>query len=175
MAFVEKHEAEASVFAPLIKATSTDGLIAARRTLTEEIERRASGIELRTKMMPESWYARLDAGIRFPVRVLHAAGGIETCQSCQGGDGHDYDRPTIDLCYNDGAGLRALAALHEFGLEVRDLAILWHVSHGLPEERIWRVTLRRSWEERADEPLTFANGTVNLYAAALATVGAGPV
>lgn len=167
MAYVDKHEAEADSFKELITATSPDGLIAARRVITEEIDRRArGGVDVRTMVMPPAWYATLDAGIRFPVRVLHATGKIETCQSCQGGNGHDYDRPTIDLCYSDGAGLRACAALHEFGLEVRDIAILWTVRHGLPEERIWRVTLRQSWEERADEPLTFAHGTVNLYAAA---------
>lgn len=41
-------------------------------------------IPWRTKMMPDSWYLKLDRGIRFAVRVLHAR-GFETCQSCQGG------------------------------------------------------------------------------------------
>lgn len=51
-----------------------------------------------------------------------------------------------------------------FHLEVRDVAMLWHVSRGLLGDRIWRVTLRRTWEERADERPTFAVSISNVYA-----------
>jgi hypothetical protein len=83
-------------------------------------------------MMPDGWYLRLDAGIRFAVRVLHAAGGVETCQSCQGGQGHAYDRATVDLIASsdDALGFRALAALHEYRLPVRDVSLVWSVRHG---------------------------------------------
>ena len=40
----------------------------------------------RTMLKEEAFYQGLDDGIRFAVRVLHAA-GFETCQSCEGGPG----------------------------------------------------------------------------------------
>lgn len=110
-------------------------------------------LTVRDHMMPDAWYLALDAGIRFPVRVLHAAGGIETCQSCEGGAGHAYHAPSIDLIANgEGAlGFRALAALSECGIDVWEIALVWLVRHGLPVERVWRITLRRAYPERADE------------------------
>lgn len=123
-------------------------------------------IPIRDMMMPEAFYQGLDVGIRFAVRVLHAAGGIETCQSCQGGKGHSYDRPTVDLIASgdDAVGFRALAALIEYGLPVSDVSIVWPVRHGLPYEKLWRVTFTTTTPERADEPLMFVHG----YRAALA-------
>ena len=46
---------------------------------------------VRNHMMPDEWYQGLDKGIRFAVRVLHAAGIADTCQSCEGGPGHAYE------------------------------------------------------------------------------------
>jgi hypothetical protein len=110
----------------------------------------------RDLMMPEEWYQKLDPGIRLAVRVLHAH-GIETCQSCQGGEGHAYDRPTVDLVAraDDAVGFGALAALADFGLPVCDVAILWRVENGLPFEKLWRITFRRAMEDRADEHPNF--------------------
>ena len=102
-------------------------------------------------MESEKWYSGLDDGIRFPVRVLHAR-GIETGQSCEGGEGHAYDHPTVDLLGNTpSAGFAALAALTEYGLRVRDVALLWPVNQGLPGENFWRITLCQPWPGRADE------------------------
>jgi hypothetical protein len=123
-------------------------------------------IPFRTLMMSEPWYLALDPGIRFPVRVLHAA-GIETCQSCQGGEdagrphrGHAYDRPTVDLIARggDSIGFAAVSALQDFGLKVRDLSLVWSICHGLPYEKLWRVTLCETWESRADEIPNFIWG-----------------
>lgn len=102
-------------------------------------------------VVEDEWYEKIDVGIRFAVRILHAA-GIETCQSCEGGPGHAYDRPTIDLpAGNRADGFAALAALASYGLDVLDVAILWPVISGLPSERIWRITLRQGVSERAEE------------------------
>jgi hypothetical protein len=108
-------------------------------------------------MMPDAWYLNLDPGIRFAVRVLHAAGGVETCQSCQGGEGHSYSQPTVDIIAggDDALGFRALAALHEYGLPVDAVSIVWNVQHGLPYERLWRVTFSRPMPERADDRPNF--------------------
>ena len=106
---------------------------------------------LRSLVESAKWYAGLDPGIRFPVRVLHAR-GIHTGQSCEGGDGHAYDHPTIDLSgADDGAGFAALGALEEYGLRVQDLSLLWRVDRGLIMDTFWRVTLLQAWPERAEE------------------------
>lgn len=107
-------------------------------------------------LQSDRWYQGLDEGIRFAVRVLHAR-GIETAQSCEGGERHSYDHPTVDLIgAQPGAGFAALAALTEYGLRVRDLALLWTVRYGLPSESFWRLTLWQPWPERADEKPMFS-------------------
>lgn len=154
------HEEEAALFLPLLPPTSLDGLRAARRVLGEEIARREGhGPPLRHHMMPAPWYAALDAGIRFAVRVLHAA-GIETCQSCEGGAGHTYHEPTVDLVADEGAGLRAVAALTGYGLDVLDLAMVWPIADGMPTGRLWRVQLRQAWPDRVDDEPGFVHGYI---------------
>jgi hypothetical protein len=117
-------------------------------------------VPLRDMMMPEAFYQELDAEIRFAVRVLHAAGGIETCQSCQGGKGHSYDRPTVDMIATgaDAVGFRALAALADYGLPVDDISLVWRVRNFLPYEKLWRVTFTETMEARADDTPIFVCG-----------------
>ena len=112
--------------------------------------------ELHGLIWPEASYRRLDVGIRFAVRVLHAR-GFETCQSCQGGKGHAYDLPTVDLIAraDDAEGFGALAALRTFGLPVAELAVVWPIRNGLPYEKLWRITFTRTFETRADERPNF--------------------
>jgi hypothetical protein len=151
MAFQEQWEAEAETIGTFISGASVDGLRAARGAIEREIEQRGTGTPVRTKVMPDSWYDRLDAGIRFAVRVLHAA-GFETGQSCEGGDGHVYDHPTVDLASGTGSdGFAALAALEAYGLGVAEVSIRWGVADGLPTDRCWRLVLRRAHHDRADE------------------------
>jgi hypothetical protein len=106
----------------------------------------------RSLVVEPSWYQMLDPGIRFAVRVLHAR-GIETAQSCEGGEGHAYDHATVDLLGGGQlpTGFAALAALEEYGLLVRGVALFWRIDKGVPVENFWRVTLLRPWPERADE------------------------
>lgn len=122
--------------------------------------RTPADVPWRTSMMPTSWYEQLDSGIRFAVRVLHAAGSVETCQSCQGGAGHAYDWPTIDLIAggDDAAGFAALGALRSYGLPVRDVSIVWPVRHGTPYEKLWRITFWKSMEDRVNEMPNFIHG-----------------
>lgn len=114
---------------------------------------------IRDMMAPESFYNGLDAGIRFPVRVLHAA-LFETQQSCQGGKGHAYELPTVDLraTGRDARGFGALHRLEEHGLSVFRLSIVWDVKDGLPYEKLWRIEFRETFEARADEAPMFVHG-----------------
>lgn len=114
----------------------------------------------RTDVEREEWYQRLDPGIRFAVRVLHARGGFETCQSCQGGPGHSYDHPTVDMIATgcDARGFAAVAALVDYGLLVRDVSIVWPIQHGVPYEKLWRITFWKTMEDRADEIPIFLYG-----------------
>lgn len=100
----------------------------------------------------EAFYQGLDPGIRFAVRVLHAA-GFDTCQSCQGGYDHAYDRPTVDLLghHGDGSGFGAVHALNAYGLPVRDVSILWRIENGLPTEVLWRITFREAMPRRSND------------------------
>jgi hypothetical protein len=114
---------------------------------------------LKTLVWPEKSYQSLDRGIRFAVRVLHAA-GFETCQSCQGGKGHAYSEPTVDLRAeaDDARGFGALAALRTYGLPIAEVAIVWPVQNGFPYEKLWRVTFSKTMEDRADEKPRFVFG-----------------
>lgn len=104
-------------------------------------------------------YSGIDPGVRFAVRVLHAH-GIETGQSCQGGEGHSYDEATVEMragC-SDSGGFAALAVLRAFGLPVNAVALRWPVHDGLPYEKNWRITFSRTMEDRADDDIMFIWG-----------------
>lgn len=108
--------------------------------------------KIRCKVWDEEAYQRLDPGIRFAVRILHA-NGIETGQSCQGGEGHCYEHPTIEFGAgaDDANGFRALSILQIYGLKVFALSIHWSIFNGLPYEKLWRIEFIRSMEERAND------------------------
>ena len=112
---------------------------------------------VRNHMMPDEWYQGLDKGIRFAVRVLHAAGIADTCQSCEGGPGHAYEVPSVDIVAGgeDAQGFAALAALQQYGLGVRNVALVWSIQHGLPYEKLWRITFWKACPERADDVPSF--------------------
>lgn len=113
---------------------------------------RADSLPFRHHMGPDAWYDDLDPGIRFAVKVLHAH-GLETGQSCEGGDGHAYPKPTVDL-WGAAGGCPGFAALHHletYGLQPVAVSQVWNVEHGRIHEVLWRVELARSCPERADE------------------------
>lgn len=120
----------------------------------------SSGTPLRTKMQRDGFYVGLDAGIRFAVRVLHSH-GIETCQSCEGGDDHAYDHPTVDLIAgsNDAIGFAAVAHLIAHGLRVGRVSQVWNLDAlGRPFETVWRIELDESRPDLADHPIMFVWG-----------------
>ena len=78
----------------------------------------------------------LDPGIRPYVEILNRA-GIETCQSCQGGDGHSYEFPTIEFWGSQGDGWRALSIALEHRLPVCELRREWNIDDGEPVNPVW--------------------------------------
>lgn len=109
-------------------------------------------IPIRSKMWSEANYQSLDRGIRFAVRVLHAH-GVETGQSCEGGKGHAYSRPSIEFVADgdDAKGFIALGHLQQYNLPVSSVSIRWLILRGLPYEKLWRITFWKKMDERADE------------------------
>lgn len=85
--------------------------------------------------------AQLDAGISEIVCALRA-NGVETFESCQGGEGHTYAEPTVRFYGDRSEGLRALAAALRMELPVIDLRRVWPVIDGEPTGPWWELTFR---------------------------------
>jgi hypothetical protein len=81
----------------------------------------------------------LDPGISRYVEILNDA-GVETFESCQGGDGHAYPVPTIRFHGDRGEGLRALAVALKRSLPVAELRRTWPVNDGEPTGPYWEMT-----------------------------------
>lgn len=84
----------------------------------------------------------LDAGIAPYVDTLCAA-GIETCESCEGGQGHAYAEPTVRFLGDRAEGLKALAIAQQNDLPVADLRRVWPVIDGEPTGPYWELTFYR--------------------------------
>ena len=84
----------------------------------------------------------LDAGIAEYVRILNAA-GVETYESCQGGQGHNYAEPAVRFHGNHAEGYRALAVALECQLPVSVLSRFWSIQDGEPVGPSWQLTFWR--------------------------------
>ncbi len=86
----------------------------------------------------------LDPGIREAVWALRRE-GIETVQSCQGGEGHSFPEPTVRFVGDRGTGFRALEiALRpdirtDIGLPLDSLCRTWGIVDGEPTGPIWEL------------------------------------
>jgi hypothetical protein len=89
----------------------------------------------------EKWLRSLDQGIAPMVDVLDAA-GIETFESCEGGEGHAFAEPTIRFYGDRSEGFRALAVAVQRRLPVGDLRRYWQVVDGEPQGPHWELTFR---------------------------------
>ena len=85
--------------------------------------------------------AGLDAGIAEAVAVLMEY-GVETFESCEGGEGHSYPEPTVRFHGQPEEGFRAFAAARERGLSVRALRRVWVITDGEPTGPYWEMTFR---------------------------------
>jgi hypothetical protein len=81
----------------------------------------------------------LDPGIRRYVEVLNEA-GIETYESCQGGEGHCYPEPAVRFHGDRSEGFRALAVALQHGFPVGDLRRVWRIEDGEPVGPDWEMT-----------------------------------
>jgi hypothetical protein len=93
----------------------------------------------------------LDAGIRRYVELLSGA-GIETYESCQGGDGHCYPEPTIRFHGDRSEGFRALAVAQQHALPVRALRRLWTLDDGEPTGPTWEIVFCQRDGEATCQP-----------------------
>lgn len=82
----------------------------------------------------------LDPGIAPAVAVLQQA-GVETFESCEGGEGHAFLEPTVRFHGGRYEGLRALAAALQAGLPVRALRRVYDVHDGEPTGPVWEMIL----------------------------------
>jgi hypothetical protein len=90
----------------------------------------------------ELWLATLDPGIASYVDWLDSM-GIETFESCQGGEGHAFLEPTVRFYGEPGEGFRALAAAVLRELPVSELRRYWQINRaGEPEGPHWEMTFR---------------------------------
>ncbi len=89
-----------------------------------------------------AWLDALDPGIARYVDVLNAS-GVETFESCEGGDGHAFTEPTIRFYGERGEGFRALSIAVQHDLPVSELRRYWQVNRaGEPEGPHWELTFR---------------------------------
>lgn len=83
--------------------------------------------------------ADLDLGIRMYVEVLRGA-GIETYESCEGGDSHSFPCPTIRFHGGREEGYRATAVALLHCLPIAELSRIWFVVDGELTGPDWQIT-----------------------------------
>lgn len=81
----------------------------------------------------------LDPEISRAVEVLRSQ-GIETFESCQGGQGHAYPEPTIRFHGERPEGYKALSIALYAGLPVQELRRVWPVINGETTGPWWELT-----------------------------------
>jgi len=89
-------------------------------------------------MIKEEFNPPLDAGIARAVHILRAA-GVETFESCQGGSGHSYPKPTVRFHGNVGAGYHALGIALIHALPVSELRRTWSIEDKCPTGPYWEL------------------------------------
>ena len=88
----------------------------------------------------EAYSSPLDPGIAHVVELMRSA-GIETFESCDGGDGHAYPEPTVRFHGDRSEGFRALAVVLQHGLRIGDLRRVWPIVEGEPTGPWWELTV----------------------------------
>lgn len=82
----------------------------------------------------------LDKGIEAFVVFLVSV-GIETYESCEGGEGHSYPEPTVRFHGGNAEGYKAVGYALECGFNVAQLRRSWSVIDGELTGPHWELTL----------------------------------
>lgn len=82
----------------------------------------------------------LDPGIRRAVLALRSA-GIETFESCEGGEGHASPEPVVRFYGNAWEGHRAFAVAMTYGLPLRSVRRFYDVVDGELQGPHWELAL----------------------------------
>lgn len=90
---------------------------------------------------PQETEWKLDSGIREAVLILRQ-GGVETFESCEGGQGHSFPEPTIRFHGNSWAGYHAFSVAMEHGLPVSELRRAYAVLDTQLDGPWWEMTFR---------------------------------
>ena len=89
--------------------------------------------------VPEIDWSRIDPGIRDYLHVL-VENGVETFESCQGGQGHPYPEPTIRFHGQQAEGFRVLGMALQNRLRVTELRRVWSIEDREPVGPYWEMT-----------------------------------
>jgi hypothetical protein len=81
----------------------------------------------------------LDPGIAHEVKILRE-NGVETVESCQGGQGHPFPEPTVRFAGGKSEGPRALGIAMQYGLPVTALRRVWSIIDGEAVGPVWEMT-----------------------------------
>ena len=82
----------------------------------------------------------IDKGIERLVRILRY-NGVETDQSCEGGDDHYSRLPVVRFNGSQGEGYRALAIALNCGYKVIELHRVWYIDEGEIQAPQWELIL----------------------------------
>ena len=82
----------------------------------------------------------LDDGIRSFVEYLTAQ-GIQTFESCEGGQGHAYAEPTVRFYGGRAEGYRAVWVALNSDFKVKELRRVWPLLDGELTGPYWELTL----------------------------------
>ena len=84
----------------------------------------------------------LDPGIRRYVLILRSQ-GIETFESCEGGEGHCSPDPFVKFHGTVWAGFRAFTIAMEYGLPVWRVQLFYDVVNGMLDGPYWQMLFSR--------------------------------
>jgi hypothetical protein len=104
---------------------------------------------LRSESSPP--WDEIDAGILPIVRVLYEE-GVETFESCEGGDGHAYFEPTVKFHGGISEGYRALAVALQYDLNPTRLRRTYYILDKEPVGPDWEMTFHIP--KVPDQPIT---------------------
>lgn len=113
----------------------------------------------------------LDKGIARAVEVLREH-GIETYQSCEGGEGHAYPEPTIEFYGRDGAGWQALSVCLTYGFPVSELRRTRPMLDGVSDWSLLGLDLQAAGRRRSARCPSVIRPTAGSPAASSAAHGA---